>query len=140
MNLMPETLTKYGLKTAIEDYCSSIGSGLDDVKFILQFYDSEERLPPKTELTIYRIIQELINNAIKHSKASEVLVQYLVEDNKLNITVEDNGKGFYADAIDRKETGMGLNNLKTRVAYLNGEIDFDSNPNEGTNVNILIDL
>lgn len=139
MNLMPETLFKYGLKNAIEDYCSSIGSGLDDVKFILQFYDTEKVLPPNVALTIYRIIQELINNAVKHSKASEVLVQYLVENNKINITVEDNGQGFFIKDLKEKR-GMGLNNLKTRVAYLNGEIDFDSNPDEGTNINIVINL
>ena len=139
MNLMPETLFKYGLKNAIEDYCSSIGSGLDDVKFILQFYDTEKALAPNVALTIYRIIQELINNAVKHSKASEVLVQYLVADNKINITVEDNGQGFSIQDLQEKR-GMGLNNLKTRVAYLNGEIDFDSNLDEGTNVNIVINL
>jgi len=139
MNLMPETLFKYGLKNAIEDYCSSIGSGLDDVKFILQFYDTEKALAPNIALTIYRIIQELINNAVKHSKASEVLVQYLVADNKINITVEDNGQGFSIQDLQEKR-GMGLNNLKTRVAYLNGEIDFDSNLDEGTNVNIVINL
>lgn len=139
MNLMPETLFKYGLKNAIEDYCSSIGSGLDDVKFILQFYDTEKVLPKNVALTIYRIIQELINNAVKHSRASEVLVQYLVEKEKINITVEDNGEGFSLENLKEKR-GMGLENLKTRVAYLNGEIDFDSNPGEGTNINIVINL
>lgn len=138
MNLMPETLFKYGLKSAIEDYCSSIGSGLDDVKFILQFYESEKVLSSNVALTIYRIIQELINNAVKHSKATEVLVQYLIENDRINITVEDNGKGFAMQHL-QENRGMGLNNLRTRVAYLNGEIDFDSSPNEGTNVHIVID-
>ena len=137
MNLMPETLFKYGLKNAVEDYCSSISSGLEDIKFIIQFYDDDQKLPDSMALTIYRIIQELINNAVKHSKASEVLVQYLVEDDKINITVEDNGKGFSA-VESKNRSGMGLNNLKTRVAYLNGEMDFDSIPDEGTNVHIVI--
>jgi len=61
MNLMPETLFKYGLKNAIEDYCSSIGSGLDDVKFILQFYDTEKVLPPNIALTIYRFTRKKRN-------------------------------------------------------------------------------
>jgi signal transduction histidine kinase len=139
MNLMPETLFKYGLKNAIEDYCSSISSGLDDVKFILQFYDTEKVLSDNISLTIYRIIQELINNAIKHSKASEVLVQYLIDNDTINITVEDNGKGFSSEILKEKK-GMGLNNLKTRVAYLNGEMEFDSTPNEGTTVHIVINI
>jgi len=67
------------------------------------------------------------------------LIQYLEENQRLHITVEDNGKGFNVDELTAKN-GMGLNNLKTRVTYLNGVIDFDSAPNEGTNVNILITL
>ena len=71
--------------------------------------------------------------------ATEVLVQYLVEDDKISITVEDNGKGFLEEERS-KEGGMGLNNLKTRVAFLDGEIDFDSTPNEGTTVHIVINI
>jgi len=66
--------------------------------------------------------------------------QYLEENKRINITVEDNGQGFAIDQLDDKEGGMGLNNLKTRVAYLNGVIDFESVLNEGTNVNVVIDL
>ncbi len=139
MNLMPETLFRYGLKNAIEDYCTSIGKAAKNTKFILQFYDSGEGLSQKTSLTIYRIFQELINNAVKHAMATEVLVQYLVEDDKISITVEDNGKGFLEEERS-KEGGMGLNNLKTRVAFLDGEIDFDSTPNEGTTVHIVINI
>ncbi|MEL6975285.1 MAG: sensor histidine kinase [Bacteroidota bacterium] len=139
MNLMPETLFKYGLKNAVEDYCSSIGGAAKDLKFIIQFYDSEVILPENTNLTIYRIVQELINNAVKHSKATEVLVQYLVEDNRINITVEDNGQGFSKEKADKKG-GMGLGNLRNRVAYLNGEIDFVSSPEEGTTVHIVINI
>ncbi|WP_210423718.1 tetratricopeptide repeat-containing sensor histidine kinase [Croceivirga thetidis] len=139
MNLMPETLFRYGLKNAIEDYCSSISSGIDDIKFIIQFYDDDRELSNSKSLTIYRIMQELINNAVKHSKAKEVLVQYLIEDDKIHITVEDNGNGF-SPKESVTSGGMGLNNLRTRVAYLNGEIDFDSIPNEGTNVNIVIEV
>ena len=79
-NLMPETLFRYGLKNAIEDYCSSISQGNNGIKFILQFYSTEVRDHSKyILLTIYRIMQELINNAVKHSKATELLVQFLFE-------------------------------------------------------------
>ena len=96
-------------------------------------------LSTNTSLTIYRIIQELINNAVKHSKATEVFVQYLEEGERINITVEDNGVGFDKESISKK-TGMGLNNLKTRVTYLNGDIDIISSQEEGTTVHIVIDL
>ena len=138
-NLMPETLFKFGLKTAIEDYCSSISSGTEDVKFILQFYDSDIPLSKNALLTLYRIMQELINNAVKHAKAKEVLIQYIIENQKINITVEDNGIGFSKSDLINK-SGMGLKNLNTRVAYLNGTIEFDSIPGEGTTVQIEIDM
>ncbi|MEM6893205.1 MAG: sensor histidine kinase [Bacteroidota bacterium] len=139
MNLMPETLFKYGLKNAVEDYCSSIGKDIKNLKFIVQFYEQEMDLSSNTSLTIYRIIQELITNAVKHSKATEVFVQYLEEGERINITVEDNGVGFDKESIAKK-TGMGLNNLKTRVTYLNGDIDIISSREEGTTVHIVIDL
>jgi signal transduction histidine kinase len=138
-NLMPETLFKYGLKNAVEDYCASISQGRTDIKFVLLFYDSETTLSKNRFLTIYRIIQELINNAVKHAQATEVLVQYMVDKQKINITVEDNGIGF-TNELSKDKGGMGLTNLKTRIAYLNGEIEFDSIPNEGTTVHIVINI
>lgn len=137
-NLMPETLFRYGLKNAIEDYCSSLSRGNSEIKFILQFYDTEIKLTQNTLLTIYRIIQELINNAVKHAKANELLVQVSFENEKADITVEDNGIGFMKQNLETS-SGMGLKNLQTRVAYLNGEIDFESTPGEGTTVHIVID-
>ena len=137
-NLMPETLFRYGLKNAIEDYCSSISRGQENLKFILQFYDTEIDIPQHILLTIYRIMQELINNAVKHSQASELLIQCLFQNEKADITVEDNGVGFLIQESSTRQ-GMGLKNLKTRVAYLNGEIDFESKPGEGTTVHIVID-
>ena len=137
-NLMPETLFRYGLKNAIEDYCLSISQGNEAIKFILQFYDNEVSIQKNVLLTIYRIIQELINNAVKHSQATELLIQFLFDHGKADITVEDNGIGFLMNDVEEKG-GMGLKNLKTRVAYLNGAIDFESNPGEGTTVHIVID-
>ena len=71
-HLMPETLFKYGLKSAVEDYCSSVQGHQQHIKFILQFYDENRPLENNTLLTIYRIIQELITNAVKHAIAKEV--------------------------------------------------------------------
>lgn len=136
-NLMPETLFNYGIENAVKDYCSSLSGGNKQLNFILQFYDTDLELSQSTNLTLYRIIQELVNNAVKHAQATEVLVQYLVDKDKVNITVEDNGIGF-KNLGNESNDGMGLNNLKTRVAYLNGEMDFETSPGEGTNVHIVI--
>lgn len=137
-NMMPETLVKFGLEAALKDYCSSMtGSG---TKVTLQFYGSDKGIGPNQQVTIYRVIQELINNAIKHAKATEVLVQYMREGNHVDITVEDNGVGLDSGVLESESTGMGLSNLRTRVAYLKGNLDFYTEKNEGTTVNVHITI
>lgn len=134
-NLMPETLIKYGLKSALEDYCSTLRD--KDTDIVLQFY---EILPIQDEnklLMVYRIIQELINNAVKHANAREILVQYMHQEQKIAIAVEDDGIGFDIEKIDMNE-GIGLTSLRNRVNYLNGSIDIQSEINDGTSINIQI--
>ena len=138
-NLMPETLVKFGLQAALKDYCSSMTG--KDTKVMLQFYGSDKGIDLNQQVTMYRVIQELINNAIKHAKASEVLVQYIREGNQIDITVEDNGIGMADQKIKEEGAkGMGLSNLQTRVAYLKGDLDFHSEENEGTTVNVHINI
>lgn len=138
-NLMPETLVKFGLRAALKDYCSNMTGGGTSVT--LQFYGEEKGIPVSQQVTIFRIIQELINNAIKHAKASEVLIQYIRNGNQIHITVEDNGMGIPEEALTANTTkGMGLGNLRTRVAYLKGKLDFHSAQAEGTTVNIHFEL
>lgn len=137
-NMMPETLVKFGLKAALKDYCSSMTG--NDTKVTLQFYGTEKGIGLNEQVTMYRVIQELINNAIKHANASEVLVQYMRDGNKVDITVEDNGVGFNKENPVEKDGGMGLSNLRTRVAYLKGDLEFHSEENEGTTVNVQINV
>ncbi|MBD0779059.1 sensor histidine kinase [Maribacter sp. ANRC-HE7] len=137
-NLMPETLVKFGLKAALKDYCSSRTG--NDTKVTLQFYGTEKGINLNQQVTMYRIMQELINNAIKHAKASEILVQFMRDGNKVDITVEDNGIGFKEETLVDKADGMGISNLRTRVAYLKGDLEIHSEENEGTTVNIQITL
>ncbi len=138
-NMMPETLVKFGLQAALKDYCSSMTGG--NTKVTLQFYGSDKGIIINQQVTMYRVIQELINNAIKHAQATEVLVQFIREGNQVDITVEDNGVGFNkSERLSNTSSGMGLSNLQTRVAYLKGNIDFESEENEGTTVNVHIDI
>ncbi|MFS4493174.1 histidine kinase [Maribacter sp. 2308TA10-17] len=135
-NLMPETLLKYGLKAAVEDYCSTLGD--KETNITLQFYNTENVVDRNELLTLYRIIQELINNAIKHAKATEILVQCMVSDDKIDVTIEDDGKGFNLEDTG-KNMGVGLTSLQNRVDYLNGIMDIRSEINEGTSINIQIE-
>lgn len=86
-----------------------------------------------TEIVIYRIIQELLNNVIKHADAKKVLIQLSREQDRFNLTVEDDGKGFN---LNEKTYGSGLENIKARTSYLNGNIEILSKPGEGTSINI----
>ena len=138
-NMMPETLVKFGLEAALKDYCSSMTRS--DTQVTLQFYGTDKGIDINQQVTMYRVIQELINNAIKHAKATEVLVQYMREGNQVDITVEDNGIGFdKSKNLKQESSGMGLSNLETRVAYLKGNIDFESEENEGTTVNVHLNI
>ncbi|MEC7265071.1 MAG: ATP-binding protein, partial [Bacteroidota bacterium] len=99
----------------------------------------EEDIPQQNQLTIYRIVQELLSNAIKHSQASMILVQCSQNQNRLFITVEDNGKGFNLET-NSFHSGMGLDNIRNRVSYLDGQLEIKSVPNEGTIINIELDV
>lgn len=133
-NLMPETLVKFGLVDALRDFCNSMQT-LPSVKILFHQFGINRRLDSVTEVNIYRIIQELVNNAVKHSAASEIIVQLSMNENKISITVEDNGKGFDKNLlIDTK--GSGMANLNYRVQYFNGSLDIVSSPGNGTSVSI----
>jgi len=126
-NMMPDSLSRYGLKTALSDFCDSITAAE------FNYYGDESRLENKIEVMIYRIIHELVNNAMKHAEATHILVQIMQETNRIAFTVQDNGRGF---DINAQTKGTGLTNIRTRVASYNGNIDISSKIDEGTEVNI----
>ena len=133
-NMMPEMLTKFGLDEALKEYCSILnGTRLLKVKY--QSLGMEARLDKSLEIIVYRIIQELLNNILKHASASEAFVQLVRETNRLNVVVEDNGKGFDT-AILEKNKGAGWMNIRSRVDYLKGQLDIHSEAGKGTLVNI----
>jgi signal transduction histidine kinase len=129
-NMMPEALIKYGLKEALENYCENLDAS-GNVRVQLQTYGMEERMEQSTEIVIYRIVQELLNNVLKHAGADFVLVQLVREGERFSLTVEDNGKGFDSSLV---KGGSGIANIKARIDYLNGSMDITSKPGEGTSV------
>lgn len=131
-NMMPEALLKLGLQQALQDYCEGVNVSTSH-SIITEFYGLEKRMSITIEVNIYRIVQELVNNSIKHSEASKILVQVMRRDQALNITVEDNGKGFDSSNWKEKPTA-GLQNILSRINYLGGTIDISSFPDKGTSV------
>jgi len=130
-NLMPDSLSRFGLKPAVSDFCSN----LPIVRFT--YYGDESRLDPKLEVMIYRSIHELVNNALKHAGAKEILVQIIQEYNRIAFTVQDDGCGF--DLLTGSQ-GMGLQNIRTRVTSYNGVFNIDSSVGEGTEVNVELSI
>ncbi|MBC7935037.1 MAG: sensor histidine kinase [Rhizobacter sp.] len=133
-NMMPEALVKLGLQQALLDYCDGINAA-NGLNINCEFHGLENRLDNSTEIIVYRIVQELLNNIIKHANAGNVLVQVIKKDTELDITVEDNGIGFIKDEAFLKK-GAGLKNIQSRVDYLKGELDIKSTPGKGTSVHI----
>ncbi len=125
--LMPQTLKEYGLKLAIEDICQKILAP-SGIQYEVHSTLPDERMANKIEITLYRIFQELVHNIIKHSKATEVLVQLRKMNNHILLMVEDNGKGM----TEEKKNGIGISNLQSRVQLLDGNMQYDSSENEGT--------
>lgn len=133
-NLMPEMLTKFGLDEALKEYCNSINATkLLTVKY--QALGMETRLENSTEIIIYRIVQELLNNTIKHAAATEAFVQLIRDGSRLNIVVEDNGKGFDT-SLTGNNNGAGLANVRSRVDYLKGQLAIHAEAGKGTLINI----
>ncbi|OSZ80260.1 hypothetical protein CAP36_03130 [Chitinophagaceae bacterium IBVUCB2] len=138
-NMMPEALVKFGLDTALKDFCNDINqSGALQVSY-QSIGMQEANVEQTTAITIYRIVQELINNTMKHAAAKTAIVQVSKEGQAINITVEDDGKGFNT-AILQRANGIGWSNIQSRIEYLKGNLDVQSAPGRGTSVHIEINL
>jgi two-component system, NarL family, sensor kinase len=128
-NLMPESLMKYGLNAALSDFCLST----DKVKY--HFFGIDRRPDEKTEIATYRIVNEVVNNALRHSEAANINVQLLIDESRLHVTVEDDGKGFDTPIVE-DGGGNGLKNIRSRVTSLGGTLEIFSEPGKGTEVNV----
>lgn len=140
-NLKPTVLGDYGLQAGLNVFIQEIGklTGID-----LQYRTSGSitRLPQKIENNIFRIIQEAINNAIKYSEAEKITVSLKQVENELIITVKDEGKGFDTRIAESRssnlESGRGFFNMYERTEYVNGNLEIQSEPGQGTTVRLTV--
>lgn len=132
-NMMPVNLLKFGLKTALKDLCEVLMTESTRIDF--QAFGIERDIPEQTQINIYRIVQEMLANAIRHANATNIMLQCSQHEHVFLITQEDNGKGFDLH-LTSNETGIGLSNIKNRVGLLRGKMDIESVMNEGTTINI----
>ncbi|WP_304063162.1 sensor histidine kinase, partial [Pedobacter glucosidilyticus] len=135
--MAPNVLLRAGLVSAIRDFVLKVDERL--LKINLEVDGLSERLELHIETVLFRIIQESVNNAIKHAKANLLDIQLIKDEDGLSIMIEDNGEGFDGSKLNEFE-GMGLKNMRTRVEYLKGKIDVDSALGRGTLVSIWLPI
>ncbi len=134
-DLFPTTFRQLGLIYSIQELCQRT-TDATDIQIVHQLDYSHKR-SIKEELQIYRIIQEALNNIIKHSEATHVLVKLESQSAGLTLSVRDNGKGFDTQKVQKKSS-FGLNNIKQRAKLLNGKIRIKSNK-DGTKIDLIVD-
>ena len=137
-NLMPIALSKRGLKIALEDLAEKINNS-NSIKVILIINDLENIISKSTEVTIYRVIQEILNNALKHSKATEIHIELMAQTKTLSLNISDNGSGFDTRKI-KESKGIGWVNIFSRLSLINGKIKVNSSKESGTHLSIQIPL
>lgn len=136
-NLLSGVLTKFGLIAALEDLKNTI-EGTKEITFELNASNIDDRLPNDLEINIYRIVQELISNMLKHAQAKNISVQLTKhDDNSLTLMVEDDGIGF--NTLEKKD-GIGLQNMQARAEKFDGEIMIDSTIGRGTTTTVNLQI
>ncbi|MFT5918671.1 MAG: PAS domain S-box-containing protein [Granulosicoccus sp.] len=133
--LKPDVLEHFGLVPAIEEVCSTLSSDIGP-SISFNHIDVERRFPEDVEINVYRIVQELLNNCIKHAQAKDVFVTLIKYKDTLLLTVEDDGGGM----ANIDHTGIGLNNVKLRSDIINGEMNIDSSLGKGSLINIEVPI
>jgi signal transduction histidine kinase len=142
-NLMPPELSDHGIVSSLSKLTQELSKLTGKEILFYNKTDFDQRLDSLIEINIYRLTQEAINNAIKYAESSHIIVQLSHSETLLSITVDDNGKGFDVNSVDKKrnsESGMGLLFMKERIQYINGRVFMNSIPGEGTRITFNIPI
>jgi PAS domain S-box-containing protein len=139
-NLMPKAIVDYGIILSLNSLFNQIEK---TTAIKIRFYENigeEVRLDLHTELNLFRITQEAINNVIKHAEASEIFVQLMLHANEIIYTFEDNGKGFDRLVLNTGKKGIGIKSIFNRAKAMSGYCDIDSSPGDGTTITVIIPI
>ena len=126
-SLMPPTLKNFGLESAVNDLFQKI-SGAGTMNASCRFHDYRERMLPEKELIVFRVIQELVNNILKHSNASFIHLTQNMNDGKCFIRLHHDGRGLTQhdfEKLNKSTVGLGLKNIQSRLKVLHGKIQFE---------------
>lgn len=137
--LMPSTLDEFGLIIALKDFTEKI-TEYTGVMVCFSHGELSEVFDKKIELALYRTAQELVNNALKHAKASVISIQLQVRNNNLVLQVSDNGIGFDLAEVNKPKRGIGIKNIESRISVIKGKIKFDVEKGRGSSFEVTIAL
>lgn len=130
-NLMPATLIQYGLKEAIREFAQRINSS-GKVQIDIDIHGLEERLDELQEISLYRVIQEWINNILKYAEAQKIQIQLVKHENEISVMIEDDGMGFDQKLL-KNSKGNGWRNIQSLLNHINASLDLDTSPNRKGN-------
>lgn len=142
-NLMPPELSDHGIVSSLSKLTQELSKLTGKEILFYNKTDFDQRLDSLIEINIYRLTQEAINNAIKYAESSHIIVQLSHSETLLSVIIDDNGKGFDINAVDKKrnsESGMGLLFMKERIQYINGRVFIKSILGEGTRITFNIPI
>ncbi|MTH15423.1 ATP-binding protein [Flavobacterium sp. LC2016-01] len=142
-NLMPPELSDHGIVSSLAKLTQELSKLTGKEILFYNKTDFDQRLDSLIEINIYRLTQEAINNAIKYAESSHIIVQLSHSETLLSVIIDDNGKGFDINSVNKKrnsESGMGLLFMKERIQYINGRVFINSIPGEGTRITFNIPI
>lgn len=135
-NLLPPILDKFGLKAALEELTDSFNNSRKiSIKYNLEY--PKAYLKPEKELHLFRIVQELINNSVRHGKAKNSTLNISLQNNALLFNYTDDGSGFNPNNVNQKK-GLGMKNIESRVAILEGNYTINTAENKGFKITIIL--
>lgn len=138
-DLVPTTLERFGLLPALEELAGRATDG--ELQVQLDCPGSVNDLTPTLTLMLYRIAQELVNNAIRHARAQQIIIQLYCLSTEIRLSVVDDGVGFDFDAVmENRQGGLGLRNIESRLSVMDGHVTYDVAPGRGSQIHVQVRL
>ncbi|MDZ7899678.1 MAG: sensor histidine kinase [Arcicella sp.] len=133
-DMLPSGLEEFGLKYAIEMLCDKIENAS---KLVINLNIGQlQRMDKRLELSLYRILQELLNNTLKHANATEANINFNTDNQQLTVYYQDNGQGFDLEKLSKR--GLGLKNIESRVSMIHGQLEYLTNLEKGMGVRLTV--
>ncbi|MET0300072.1 MAG: PAS domain S-box protein, partial [Flavitalea sp.] len=139
-SLVPPSIGDLGIIVSIQDLIENVRA---TKKLHIEFYYTEgieTMINEKLQLMLFRIIQEQTNNTLKHAEATNLIIELMIDNSIVDLTISDNGKGFDKNTMKNKRGGVGLTNIASRTELFNGEVNIITSPGKGCTLNIHIPI